>query len=321
VGVSAAILPDGSVVVRLPGHTVHVDVRTRAIHLRAGSSRDELSGSIVESFPLTAVDRVRLFRGAGREHELELALRSGRALSLGSAPTHELALMTARIVADVTRCKVEVAGGGEAQSLPGPSEAFSALSTIERYFVELTPVGMPEGEGEDGRGRPPVASPDDEPTGRILMRSTVPQGAILDPITERFPESRPSAAGKRGVPIVIEDDLPTDPPFAKAPLHEEDPLDFTMCRPGSNAGGGRPIDTADLIVDPEGPTQPPRGPSVPEAKVIPVSMGEEASDPTHLSKTKLRVRPESWHDVHEERDPTLEDAFDMKHSEWDEALA
>lgn len=107
---STAILPDGSVIVRLPWQTVHLDVRTRAIHLRA-PQLDALGGDILESFPQVAADRVRIVRGARDRHQMMIELRSGRSLSLGHASSHDSAMMTARIVADLTRCKVEVSQG------------------------------------------------------------------------------------------------------------------------------------------------------------------------------------------------------------------
>lgn len=118
---STAILPDGSVIIRLPWQTVHLDVRTRAIHLRSPEQGDARGGDILESFPQVAVDRVRIVRDPKDRHQLMIELRSGRTLSLGHASSHDSAMMTARIVADLTRCKVEVSEG--TQTLPESSLA------------------------------------------------------------------------------------------------------------------------------------------------------------------------------------------------------
>ncbi len=116
---TTAIFADGSIVVRLPSQTIHLDVRTRAIHLRAPSEVHDLGGDILESFPQVAVDRVRVLRGADRMHHLLIELRSGRSLSLGHEAHQDDAMTTARVVADLTRCKVEIADGG-LRALPGP---------------------------------------------------------------------------------------------------------------------------------------------------------------------------------------------------------
>jgi hypothetical protein len=289
---SAAILPDGSVVVRLPTQTVHVDVRTRAIHLRA-ASRDELAGSILESFPLAAVDRVRLIRSETQAHELHLILRSGREISLGTAPAHEVALMTARIVADVTRCKIEIAGNGP-QPLPGAGHR-----TLSAEQVRL--------RAADGDPNPSAASPWDEPSPMIdelptsrIFQKIVPEGplpVIVDPEADtwkppvpRFPSDPPDYA--RAVAALAALEKMIDGAM------EEDPLDLTVCRPASSEEVMMRIDRAEPVLS------------------SPLAEGQ--MDPTHIAKTRVRLRPESWIDAHEERDPTMEDAFDTGQSEWED---
>jgi hypothetical protein len=144
---STAILSDGSVIVRLAWQTVHLDVRTRAIHLRAPT--DEGLGDILESFPQVAIDRVRILRGPEEKHFLMLELGSGRSLSLGHAVSHDGAMSTARVVADLTRCKVEVSEG-TVSTLPGPSAAFSRSDTFQHALAlieaELDPFDEPTHE-------------------------------------------------------------------------------------------------------------------------------------------------------------------------------
>lgn len=192
---STSIMPDGSIVVRLAWQTVHVDVRTRAIHLRAPSKSSELGGDILESFPQVAVDRVRILRGTEDSHHLMIELRSGRSLSLGHATTHEAAMMTARVVADLTRCKVEVSEG-TVFNLPGPSQQFERGVTMEQdlSLLEIDPFDEPT---SPAMWEPPKQ--DDAPTLPRIKRSSVV------PKTE----------------LVIGDG-------------EEDPLDYTVCRPASH---------------------------------------------------------------------------------------
>jgi hypothetical protein len=195
---STAILSDGSVVVRLAWQTIHLDVRTRAIHLRAPAD-DGLGGDIRESFPQAAIDRVKIVRGPEQHHHLMIELKSGRSLSLGHATTHDHAMMTARVVADLTRCKVEVSEGTHA--LPGASVAFSRGATLSSYALPVI------GEDDD---------PFDEPTHRMMWEADTNEAATLRPP----PPSPPTFAKALRTSFVISDG-------------EEDPLDDTICRPAS----------------------------------------------------------------------------------------
>jgi hypothetical protein len=190
---STSILPDGSLVVRLPQHTIQIDVRTRAIHIRAPSHRDELGGSILESYPQTAIDRVRLVREETAHHIL-LALKSKRAISLGTAPSHDAAMMTARVVADLTRCKVEVAQG--VVGLPGPSAAFSAKVTFQDQQVRVIAVKPKSGaksdalEGETVR----IAMPPEPSKGKVKIFGVEPKkddDVSTDPPTDPPRPTRP----------------------------------------------------------------------------------------------------------------------------------
>lgn len=126
---STAILPDDSVVIRLPRETIHLDAKTRAIHVRAAHSGRDLGGSVLASYPLTAVDRVRMTTTNEGRFRLVLELRSGTTIALGEAPTQDVGMRTARVVADLTRCKVEVSGG--MQPLPAGRESRGGLGDLE----------------------------------------------------------------------------------------------------------------------------------------------------------------------------------------------
>jgi hypothetical protein len=192
---STAILPDGSLLVCLDWQTIHVDLRTRAIHLRTPSPKDPLGGDILESFPLVAVDRVRLLRAPDERHHLTIELVSGRSLSLGHAASHEEAMNTARVLADLTRCKVEVSEG-VVLSLPGASP--DKLPTI--------------GDGED---------PFDEPTHKMVWGDANEETTLV-PEPQKPPRVKTSSV-ETLTEIVIKD----------ADDASEDPLDYTVCRPAS----------------------------------------------------------------------------------------
>ena len=110
---STAILPDDSVVVRLPDRTIHVDASRRAVQIRASSARHELGGSLVASHPFARVTRIRIVAldADGGEVALTLELASGQSLALGRAPSRDVAMLTARAVADLCRCKLEAGQG------------------------------------------------------------------------------------------------------------------------------------------------------------------------------------------------------------------
>jgi hypothetical protein len=125
---STAILPDDSVVVRMPTHTVHVDATARAIHVREPSHQSQLGGIIRASFPLESADRIRLMTARTGKQHLCLDLSSGETLDLGEVPSPEVAMVTARAIADLTRCKIEVTQGTVSR-LPGPSQRFTEGET------------------------------------------------------------------------------------------------------------------------------------------------------------------------------------------------
>lgn len=137
---STAILPDDSVVVRMPTHTVHVDASSRAIHVREPSKTSQLGGIIRASFPLEAADRIRLMTARTGKQHLCLDLSSGETLDLGEVPSADVAMVTARAIADLTRCKIEVAG---TSGLAAPSARFTEGETY------ASPQGFVPWRGEE----------------------------------------------------------------------------------------------------------------------------------------------------------------------------
>ena len=126
---STSIHRDDSVVVRLGGRTIQFDPMTQAIHLRSRSNT-EIGGAIEASFPFAAADKVRLWPGQLDEFYMALTLLSGASIRLGSAPSRDAAMLAARAIANLTRCKVEMSQG-TVRELPGPSSQFCEADTME----------------------------------------------------------------------------------------------------------------------------------------------------------------------------------------------
>lgn len=105
------MLPDDSMVVRLPDRIIHIDAVRRAVHVRASGARYDLGGSLVASHPFARVSRVRIVVLAPDEVRLSLELSTGQAVGLGHAASRDLAMLTARAVADLCRCNLDAGQG------------------------------------------------------------------------------------------------------------------------------------------------------------------------------------------------------------------
>jgi len=103
---SAVILPNGSLVFRLPQWTVHIDGAARQIHLRDGASRDELGGAIFASAPVDTVRRVFLLADTPEQAHLSLEFITGEGLDLGRVPVGDMGKRIAYAVARVARCGI-----------------------------------------------------------------------------------------------------------------------------------------------------------------------------------------------------------------------
>jgi hypothetical protein len=122
----------------MPTHTVHVDATARAIHVREPSHQSQLGGIIRATFPLESADRIRLMTARTGKQHLCLDLSSGETLDLGEVPSPEVAMVTARAIADLTRCKIEVTQG-TVNRLPGPSMRFTEGETFGADFSPPSP--------------------------------------------------------------------------------------------------------------------------------------------------------------------------------------
>lgn len=242
---STSILPDDSVVVRLPDRTVHVDATEHLVRVRATYARRTLGGSVLAAYDFGQIRRLRVAPRSEGGVSLQLELKSGRVLSLGAAPSAEVAMLTGRAVADVCRCQLE-AGHGSTE-LPTPSARFSEGNT----FLE----GL-------------------EATGAVVPLLAGPEPASLgtaaDPehITDERPHPRraPARAGSlyRVTRELKRKDIPTDSgPVFGALLRESelasalDPRDLSQALAGSEG----PASTAPVTEAPapgapdENPTQ------------------------------------------------------------------
>lgn len=103
---SAVILPNGSLVFRLPQWTVHIDGAARQIHLRDGASRDELGGAIFATAPVDTVRRVFLLADTPEQAHLSLEFITGEGLDLGRVPVGDMGKRIAYAVARVARCGI-----------------------------------------------------------------------------------------------------------------------------------------------------------------------------------------------------------------------
>lgn len=142
---SMTVLPDDSVVIGHGAQVIHFCTKSRGIHVRAASSRSLTGGSLLSTHPLNAAARVRLSAVPGGTHLL-LELKTGARLELGHAPSSEVAMVTARLIADLTRCSIEV---GEGESEPQRAKALEQPPTERAIappnFEEApTPIDVPK---------------------------------------------------------------------------------------------------------------------------------------------------------------------------------
>lgn len=139
------VLPDDSVVIGHGAQVIHFCTKSRGIHVRAASSRSLTGGSLLSTHPLNAAARVRLSAVPGGTRLL-LELKTGTRLELGQAPSPEIAMVTARLIADLTRCSIEV---GEGESEPQRAKDLEQPPTERAIappnFEEApTPIDVPK---------------------------------------------------------------------------------------------------------------------------------------------------------------------------------
>ena len=100
------ILPDGSVIFRLPQWTVHVDAPRGQIHLREPRAAAEEGGRVLASASVAAARRVELRPASDTEGLLFVAFDTGEGLELGRVPLGEMGRRIAYAVARAARCPV-----------------------------------------------------------------------------------------------------------------------------------------------------------------------------------------------------------------------
>lgn len=170
---STAILPDDSVVIRLARETIHLCAKTRTIYVRAAHPSKEMGGSMLASYPLSAAERVRLEKSADDRVWIVLDLRSGKTIGLGDAPSQDVGMLTARMIADLTRCKLEVASG-EVPLIPDIPVPRAIDEETRRIYWDDDTVPPLLGEPlHDGTTSPPSGfDPNDAPVFMDLLRES-----------------------------------------------------------------------------------------------------------------------------------------------------
>lgn len=181
---SMTVLPDDSVVISHGAQVIHFCTKSRGIHVRAASSRNLTGGSLLSTHPLNSAHRVRLTAIPGGT-QLLLELKTGTRLELGKAPSHEVAMVTARLIAELTRCSIEVREGeAEPQRAKEPEAPRTERAPGPPRFEEApTPIDVPKlvapPRPESRRPEPPrprersVAQPAEPVFLQLLMESSL----------------------------------------------------------------------------------------------------------------------------------------------------
>ena len=103
-------LPDESILVRTGTHSVHLDVSSDAIHVRAPlDDEDGLEGILLASYPMDSAQWVGLMRERPAGLRLWLRLKDGSNLDLGVPPSEAIGARLAKTVAQLTGCQVDIA--------------------------------------------------------------------------------------------------------------------------------------------------------------------------------------------------------------------
>jgi hypothetical protein len=146
---SAVILPNGSLLFRLVGRTIHVDAPAGAIHVRDGRTRSEF-GEILASVPMSTTAMVRLLSDSPGEPNLYLEFETGDVLDLGKVPQGEAGRHIAYALARLARCRVSTTIEHTRPTLRGPQiieiPANDRATTFERPRVidlDKTDVDQP----------------------------------------------------------------------------------------------------------------------------------------------------------------------------------
>ncbi|MFO0722404.1 MAG: hypothetical protein U1E65_01395 [Myxococcota bacterium] len=140
---SAVILPDGSLVFRVPEWTIHIDVGTNAVHLRDPKSRNELGGNILATAPIESISVVQLLPESDEHAHLYLEFETGEGLDLGLVPKTEMGRRIAYSVARVARCRVATHLESTQRSIQRPAVQVEAPKSYEEDTRRFdTPIGQ-----------------------------------------------------------------------------------------------------------------------------------------------------------------------------------
>ncbi len=204
---STSILPDDSVVVRMPDRTVHVDPKDLLVKIRATQPGKVLGGSIVEAYDFSQIRRLRIVPRAEGGVRLGLELKAGRTLHLGSAPSSDVAMLTGRAVADICRCKLDAGQG--VTVLAGPSVVFTEQATFSQ--PPRSSAVVPLVRSATPPTNPPTTPPKvDQALFGALFRESQMAAAVDPTLRPAVPQSRPQEDQKQtliGIPAVMDGSL------------------------------------------------------------------------------------------------------------------
>ncbi|MEM7517918.1 MAG: hypothetical protein AAF368_13465, partial [Planctomycetota bacterium] len=167
---STSILPDDSLLIRHGPLVIHFDKERQLIHVRSVLDYRESGGSLLYQFSMKEAARVRIEPERDDKVSVVLEMDRGRRFPLGPPTAEDLATLTARVVAEITRCSFEIKQGMQ-DALPGPSPRFQAADTIDGQKAEILPLlklhgrlRTPDAEvSPEGPTEPPLDDPHEDP--------------------------------------------------------------------------------------------------------------------------------------------------------------
>lgn len=269
---STSILPDDSVVVRLPDRTVHVDASEHWVRVRATHARQPLGGAVLAVYDFSQIRRLRIVPRAQGGVGLTLMLRHGEDLPLGVSPSSDVAMLTGRAVADICRCQLDAGHG--VSVLAESSSQGSDPDTFKEVLQSSGAVVPLDGPQAPASAPAPVEDPDRITDEQPVPRTAPARAASLYRVTRELTReevdrelatadpapapvsAEPAAAGVFGEllrqsqlasaldPNALQASL--EPAPAAAP-NGDLPEDQKPTRVGITALGGRPEAVAELL--------------------------------------------------------------------------
>lgn len=233
---SAVILPNGSLVFRLPQWTVHIDGAARQIHLRDGASRDELGGAIFATAPVDTVRRVFLLADTPEQAHLSIEFVTGEGLDLGRVPVGDMGKRIAYAVARVARCGISTSLDPTKPSVrpsdpPRPYYEQDTGVLASRTNIRREGEGQGQAPGGDGETVPRIGWRDEwrddfirQSSAAVVAATTVdaPRGLMM---TEASVEPRAITLDAPHAPISAVSVELVDPSEAATKLPRDDVAD------------------------------------------------------------------------------------------------